>query len=147
MDGIFETLGGWTWWIAGLILLVLEIVLPGTFFLWFGVSALIIGTSALLFDWAWQIQVIGFVVLALVLVVVGRRFFSWNASPAEQVLNDRAARLVGNEYVLAEPIVDGRGRVRIDDTTWRITGPNLQSGARVRVTAIDGAVLRVEPVA
>jgi membrane protein implicated in regulation of membrane protease activity len=137
-------LGGWSWWILGLVLLALEVVLPGTFFLWFGVSALIIGISAVLIDWPWQFQLVGFVVLALVLVVVGRRYFNWADPAAEQVLNQRANRLVGNTYVLAEPIVDGRGRVRIDDTTWRITGPDLPSGSRVRVVGVDGALLHVE---
>lgn len=140
-------LGGWSWWIAGLILLGLEVVLPGTFFLWFGVSALIIGISAVLIDWPWQFQMVGFIVLALVLVVIGRRWFSRYDTSAEQVLNERAHRLVGSTYVLAEPIVDGRGRVRIDDTQWRIIGPDLPSGRRIKVIGVDGALLQVEPVA
>ena len=59
---IITSLGGWSWWILGLVLLALEVVLPGTFFLWFGVSALIIGISAVLIDWPWQFQLVGFVV-------------------------------------------------------------------------------------
>ncbi len=141
---IIETLGGWTWWIIGLVLLGLEIVLPGTFFLWFGVAAIIVGSAALIFDWAWQLQLIVFVVLALVLVVVGRRYFSWGNAPPESLVNERGDRLIGSTYVLAEPIVDGHGRVRVDDTTWRVVGPDLPSGRRVRVISTDGALLRVE---
>ncbi len=148
MTAMIEQLGGWSWWILGLILLGMEILLPGTFFLWFGVSALVIGVAALLVDWPWQAQIIAFVVLAIVLLIVGRRYFKgWAGRPSDDAfLNDRGARLVGSVHVLGEPIVDGQGRVRIDDSNWRIAGPNLPSGRRIRVVAVvDGAVLRVEP--
>ena len=146
MAALIEQLGGWAWWILGLVLLGFEVVLPGTFFLWFGVSAIVIGASALLFDWAWQIQAIGFVVLALILVLVGRRYFrGWSGRPDEDsLINERTGRLIGVTYVLGEPIVNGHGRLRIDDTTWRVAGPDLPSGSRVRIVAADGALLRVQ---
>jgi membrane protein implicated in regulation of membrane protease activity len=71
---IIETLGGWTWWALGLALLCVEIVLPGFFFLWFGIAAILIGVSALLVDWPWQMQVVGFVVLSMVTTLIARRF-------------------------------------------------------------------------
>ena len=37
----FSTLGPWAWWVLGLILLAIEVALPGFFFLWFGNAALI----------------------------------------------------------------------------------------------------------
>jgi membrane protein implicated in regulation of membrane protease activity len=140
-------LGPWSWVIGGVLLLGLEIIAPGTFFLWFGIAAIIVGVASLVFDWAWQIEVAIFAVLAIILVVIGRRYFAgWGGNaPAEGLVNDRASRLVGSVYVLSEPIVDGLGRVRIDDTTWRVAGPDLPSGQRVRVTGFDGTILRVEP--
>ena len=138
-------LGPWSWWVFGLILLALEIVVPGNVFVWFGVAALITGAMALFVHFGWQVELIVFVVLALVLVIAGRRFFARQSQPGEQpFLNDRAHRLVGNSYMLSEPIVDGHGRVRIDDSNWRIIGPDLPSGTRVTVTGADGAVLKVE---
>ncbi len=90
-------------------------------------------------------ELIVFVVLAVVLVIAGRRIFARNAQPGEQpFLNDRAHRLVGSTYMLAAPIVDGHGQVRVDDTNWRITGPDLPSGTLVKVVGADGAVLKVE---
>lgn len=142
---LIEQLGPWSWMVGGLLLLGLEILAPGTFFLWFGVAAIVVGTIALVFDWAWQVQVVLFLVLSLVLVVLGRRYFAgWAKAAPETLVNDRAARLVGSTYVLAEPIVDGHGRVRVDDTTWRVTGPDLPSGQRVRVIGADGSTLKVE---
>ena len=142
---IIRQLGPWSWWVFGLVLLGLEILVPGNVFVWFGVAALLTGVMALLTHFGWQIELIVFVVLALVLVVVGRRVFGRQAQPGEQpFLNDRAHRLVGGSYMLSAPIVDGHGQVRVDDTNWRITGPDLPSGTRVKVTDADGAVLKVE---
>ena len=142
---IIRQLGPWSWWVFGLVLLGLEILVPGNVFVWFGVAALLTGVLALFTHFGWQIELIVFVVLALVLVVVGRRVFGRQAQPGEQpFLNDRAHRLVGGSYMLSAPIVDGHGQVRVDDTNWRITGPDLPSGTRVKVTDADGAVLKVE---
>lgn len=146
LKSIIDTLGPWTWIVAGLILLVLEVVLPGTFFLWFGVSAVVVGIVALIFPTlAWQAEVIGFLVLAVVLVIVGRRYYSGGLGRIRPTgLNERAQNLVGRETVLSEPIVDGRGRIRVDDTVWRVTGPDMPSGSRVKVVGADGSVLRIE---
>ena len=63
---VITTLGGWSWWVLGLVLLGIEVLLPGFFFLWFGIAAILIGISALLIDWPWQLQVVGFVVLSVI---------------------------------------------------------------------------------
>ena len=144
LDAI-RLLGPWSWLVLGLILLGLEILVPGNVFVWFGVAALLTGALAFFAVVGWQVELIVFVVLAVVLVIVGRRVFARESEPGEQpFLNDRAHRLVGNTYMLSAPIVDGHGRVRIDDTNWRITGPDLPSGTRVKVIDADGAVLKVE---
>lgn len=144
---LFAQLGPWTWIIAGLILLVLEIfvAVPGSLFLFTGIAALIVGASALFFDWAWQFQLVGFAVLSLVLVIYGRRYFARQPIAAEdQGLNERGSRLVGQIYTLSEPIVNGAGRVRVGDSTWGVSGADTPSGTRVRVVSVDGSTLRVE---
>jgi membrane protein implicated in regulation of membrane protease activity len=141
---LIRDLGPWTWWVVGLILLGLEIIVPGSFFVWFGVSAMIVGAAALLIDWPWEAQIVVFAILALVLVIVGRRFFSGRGASDRPYLNLRADRYIGTTHVIADPIVNGQGRVRIDDTNWRITGPDLPAGSRVKVVATDGPVLKVE---
>ncbi len=98
---VIHQLGPWSWWVLGLILLALEIVVPGNVFVWFGVGALITGVLALIADVGWQVELIVFVVLAVVLVIVGRRIFARAVQPGEQpFLNDRAHRLVGSTYML-----------------------------------------------
>jgi membrane protein implicated in regulation of membrane protease activity len=142
-----EQVGPWAWVIGGLLLLGLEIMLPGTFFLWLGISAMVVGAVSLIFDIAWQVQVVVFVALALVLVVFGRRYFKNRPEDKPEVIvNQRGTQLVGSTYVLSAPIVDGSGRVKVGDSFWRVIGPDCPSGTRVKVVAVDGSVLRVEPV-
>jgi inner membrane protein len=135
-------LGAWAWWVGGAILLALEIVAPGNVFVWFGIAAILTGAVALVADISWQVQLILFAAASLVLVIVGRRYFGRAGTSEEPLLNERATRLVGQSYVLGDPIVDGTGRVRIGDTVWRLTGPNLPSGTKVRIVGHDGAVLQ-----
>jgi membrane protein implicated in regulation of membrane protease activity len=143
MADFIVQLGPWAWVIAGLILLGVEIVAPGNVFVWFGVAALITGVVAWLTDFGWQADAVIFVVLAVVLAIAGRRYFARRTPAAGPVLNQRAASLVGRQAVLAEPIVNGEGRIRIDDTTWRVNGPDLPSGTRVQIVGVDGPVLSV----
>jgi membrane protein implicated in regulation of membrane protease activity len=141
---LVQDLGPLTWMIVGVALLALEIAAPGAFFLWFGLAAIAVGVLSLFVAVPWQAQLLIFVVLATLVVLIGRRYFS--RAGDDQVstgLNQRGQRLVGTIVVLSEPIVDGKGRVRIDDTTWRVIGPNMPSGTRVRVVHADGALLTV----
>jgi membrane protein implicated in regulation of membrane protease activity len=94
----------------------------------------------------WEIHAVVFAVLSVVSAVVGRRVYARVlAAPSDQPgLNRRAARQVGNVHTLVTPIVDGSGRVKVGDTTWTVSGPDLPAGARVKVVAADGIVLKVE---
>ncbi len=140
-----EDLGAWAWWVGGAILLAIEIIAPGNVVVWFGIAAILTGVAALVTDIAWQWELVLFAVLSLALVIAGRSWFARPGASEEPLLNERATRLVGQSYVLGEPIVDGNGRVRIDDTLWRITGPDVPSGTRVRITGHDGSVLQAMP--
>ena len=141
---IVRSLGPWNWWILGVLLLGLEILAPGSFFIWLGLASIVVGALALFLEIAWQAEVIIFVVLASVFALVGRRIFARESSPGEQpFLNDRTQRIVGSIYVLGEPIIDGKGGILIDDTRWRVVGPDMPSGSRVKVVSADGPVLIV----
>jgi len=143
---IFDMLGGWTWWILGLALLAVEVIAPGFFFLWFGVAAILIGVSALLIDWPWQLQIVGFGILSVISAVIGRKLLGYRDVQSEDPdLNIRTARLKGRTFVLSEPITAGSGRMKVDDSVWRVAGPDMPAGAKVVGTGSDGITLRVEP--
>ena len=139
------SLGTWDWFILAALLFLLEVLAPGMFMLWLGLAAVIMGIVASTIALSWQVQLIGFAVLALVLVPAWRHFATKVEKPAESpFLNRRAEGYVGRVFTLDKPIVDGSGAVRIDDTIWRVSGPDCPAGSRVRVAGTDGASLLVE---
>lgn len=151
-ERLFNELGPWNWMVLGFVLLALEIVLPGFFLLWIGIAALIVGALSLaLWDagfWTWHVQVLLFLALSLVAAYAGKRIMKASGDVTDQpLLNRRGAQLIGRIATLSEPIANGRGRVRIGDTMWRVAGPDLPAGARVKVTGATDADLEliVEP--
>lgn len=140
--------GGWSWVVAGVVLLALELVMPGGFFLWIGMSGIVTGVAALLWPAiSWPFQFLIFGVLSLVTILGWLTFMRGRQPKSDRpLLNERASRLIGQELMLNEPIRDGSGRVPIGDSIWRITGPDLAAGQRVRIVGAEGAVLKVEAV-
>lgn len=144
--GFPASLDPWFWFILGGVLLVAEIFSPGVFLLWMGLAALITGALAAALDLSWQSEVVLFAALAILAVLVGRRVYArGNAGSDRPFLNRRAESYVGRVFTLEEPITGGVGQVHIDDTVWRVEGPDLASGRDVRVVAADGATLKVTP--
>lgn len=146
---IVTQLGPWSWMVLGMALLGVEILVPGVFMLWIGIAAIITGIlSIFLWEtafWSWQVQLLVFAFLVIVSVVAGRRIMrSGNRESDEPLLNRRGEQLVGRTATLTEPITNGQGRVRLDDTTWRISGPDMPAGSRVKIVGVGGGRLIVE---
>ena len=141
----FVSLGHWNWFIAAAVLFLVEILAPGSFMMWLGLSALLVGAISTAFDWPWQAQVIVFAVFAIAFVPLWRRFARNVEKPVDRpFLNRRAEGYVGREFTLDKPIVDGLGTIRIDDTVWRVSGPDCPAGSRIKIAFADGADLKVE---
>jgi len=142
MSALIEQYGVWLWFAASVILMVLETVIPGVHFIWFGVAAAIVGFLALAVPIAWQWQVIAFAAIAFATVFFVRRKARFaEAKTDEPVLNIRGAQYIGRTVTVEEAIVNGRGKVRIGDTVWAVEGEDAPKGARVTVTGVDGTVL------
>ncbi len=146
---IIDQLGPWNWMALGLVLLTAEILLPGVYLLWIGIAALIVGAVSLALwnagFWTWEIQVLVFLALSVLCAIAARRITATRETSDQPLLNRRAEQLVGQTATISEAISDGRGRVRIGDTTWRVTGPDLPVGTRVRIVAVSDLELVVEP--
>ena len=143
--------GPWAWWILGIALLVAEIVVPGNVLVWIGIAGLLTGLLSNLFWetswWVWETQWLTFAALSALSLYLGRRWLHSSRNRSEEpTLNQRGASLVGRTADLVDPIHNGRGRVKIGDTIWIVTGPDLPAGSRVRIVASDGSDLRVEAV-
>ena len=141
-----ETLAYWDWFIAGLVLVILEIFAPGAVFLWLGIAAGVVGAVVFFAPHlAWKFQFTLFAVLSVVSIVVSRRYLKRRPLETDHPnLNRRGAQYVGRDLILDAALSGGRGRLRVDDTTWRVEGPDLPAGAKVRVTAVNGATLKIE---
>jgi len=145
METIAE-LGAWSWMIAAAILFVLELTAPGIFFMWFGVAALVTGLILFRYDISWQWQLLWFCGLSLASVLLANRYLRQHLLESERpLLNERATQLIGKSFDLVDPIVNGRGSIHSGDTIWRVEGPELPQGTRIKVVGVDGSVLKVEP--
>lgn len=149
MEDLFLSLGLWNWVIVGFILLLLELIVPGVFFVWLGIGALLTALvcavlASMFLVGSWETQILLFLAFSIVMVFIGRNFFRRDKETDQPLLNQRTAQIIGQVITLAEPIMDGYGRVRIDDTIWRITGPDLPAGTRVRLTAFANGAFCVE---
>jgi membrane protein implicated in regulation of membrane protease activity len=124
----------------------LELLAPGVFLLWLGLAAVATGVLDWAFDLSWQAAAICFAILSVASVLLGRAVTRHpeedDAGPA--ALNRRGHALVGRVFTLEAPIVEGSGRIRVDDSSWRVTGPSAPAGASVRVVRVEGATLVVE---
>ena len=138
----------WGWVIIGLILLGFELIAPFTFFLWLGASALV--TALILFivpDITWQMQFLIFSVLSVASIIISRRYLVNKQTDSEVPnLNRRAQQYIGRIFTLSEGIEQGEGKIKVDDTHWKVSGPKMKKGSEVRVTGAKGSVFTVEAV-
>ena len=146
---LLDQIDYWHWLIAAVVLVVLEVFSPGVFFLWLGVAAAVVGGILWLMpELSWQTQFVMFAVLSVVSIIVARMVLIRRPIETDEpTLNRRGEQYVGRVLVLTEAIENGVGKVRVDDTQWRVNGMDSPAGTRVRVTGVDGTVLRVEPEA
>jgi len=137
----------WSWIIAGLVLLALELVVPGGILVWMGISGIVTGLMLVFQPIGWPLQWLIFGVLSLVSITIWLRYSRNRPAQTDRpYLNRRMEQLVGQEAVLEQPIAQGFGRIVLGDTVWRVAGPDLPLGSRVRITGSMGAVLTVEPL-
>jgi membrane protein implicated in regulation of membrane protease activity len=138
------------YWIAGgLILMVLELAAPGVFLVWFALAAIVTGLLLLAVPLTLNATVLVFSITAIIAVLIGRKVYGrGNVEHTDtERLNAGPHGVIGQNFLLDEPLVNGMGRLRIDDTLWRIASDqDLAAGTRVTVTKVEGSVLRVKPV-
>ncbi|MCF8468128.1 MAG: NfeD family protein [Sneathiella sp.] len=142
------TLDFWSWWILGLVLVILEVFAPSTVFLWLGIAAGLVGVVAWLFpQMRWEYEWILFAIIAVVSIIISRRFFVKNPGVEDNpTLNQRGAQYIGRQFTLTEAIRNGRGKIHVDDSQWAVEGPDLEAGDSVKVTGVDGTLLIVEAI-
>jgi hypothetical protein len=137
----------WHWWALGGLLVIIEALAPGYMFLWFGAAAGLVGLVLVIWPaLGFSIQLLIYACL-LILCAFGWRWYQ-RVRPVvtdQPDLNRRGAQYVGRRFGLVAPIVNGRGRIVVGDSSWAVAGPELPAGRIVEVTGVEGAVLQVRP--
>ncbi len=138
----------WYWWALAAVLLVFEMLLPGVVFMFLAIGAVASGAALLVVsDLSLELQLFLFAIVSVASAVVLRPTLKrlQQGRPADATLNARGDALIGKTIVLDQPILRGRARVTVGDGSWTVTGPDMVAGARVRVVAVNGTELDVEP--
>jgi inner membrane protein len=135
------------WWLAGAALLaIFEIFAPGVFLIWMAAAAAVTGLTVALMPIPLAAQFGLFALLAVAAVGGGRRHYARNPVESDDpLLNDRAARLIGETVTVVTAIEHGEGRVKVGDGVWTARGADAPIGARVIVTGAQGNCLKVRP--
>jgi hypothetical protein len=147
ISGWIAELGPWHWLLLAIALIILEALSPAAFFMWLAVAAGLVGLALAVFpDVAWQIQLVLFAVFSVLSLIVGRHYLKRHPiATDEPTLNKRGHQYIGRVFTLDLPIVNGVGKLRVDDTTWKIAGSDCAEGTKVEVAGVDGVVLLVMP--
>lgn len=149
MLALFETWNMWSWMVLGIVLMIAELFVPGTFMIWFGFGALLTGLTILFFS-ALSItaQLFIFSVMSVICVAFGIFIYAKIFGPNKD--NDRnkktgAHRYIGNTYTVCENFKNGRGKITVGDSVWiALSDKNFKKGDDVTVTNVDGTQLIVE---
>ncbi|MCW5773482.1 MAG: NfeD family protein [Rhodospirillaceae bacterium] len=136
----------WHWMALGVALAAIETLVPGAFFLWLGIAAIVTGAVKLFFaGMGLEGQAIIFAVCAVVSTVIW--LILWRRRPIvtdRPDLNMRGERMIGRRLTLDEPITNGEGSVKVGDSMWRVRGPDFVRGTQVKVVNVEGTVLIVD---
>ncbi len=145
---LFTELNSWHWGIIAVILIILEVFAPGAFMIWLGVGAAVVSVILLLApSMSWELQFVIFAIVSVASIFGWRTYASKNPTKTDQPnLNQRGEQYVNRVFTLDEPVVNGLGKIKVDDSTWKIEGDDCEPGTKVRVTGVDGVVLKVEHV-
>lgn len=146
MTELIDGIEFWHWWVLGALLIAVEVIAPTTILIWPGLAAGVVGLVLLVAgDIGWQFQVSLFAVLSITSVVAWRYYARSRPAHADDPdPSRRAEQYIGRLFTLDEPIVNRRGKLKVEDTIWKIEGEDLDAGTRVKVVGVDGVILKVE---
>lgn len=137
----------WNWWLLGVVLMAIEAIVPGFFFLWMGIAALLVGLVLIVLpELAWTWQALLFAVLSFGSIVAWQWRLRRHPTPTtDSLLNRRGHQYVGRVFTLDMPVINGHGKIRVDDSTWKVlVDQDCPTGTRLRIIGVNGVMLKGE---
>ena len=136
------------WLSLGGLLLAAEMLGGNGYLLWSGVAAVVTGLLVWLVPFGWELQGVIFAVLTLIAAWLWWLWLSRRVrgqKPADASLNQRGQQLVGRRFILDNALVNGRGHMRVGDSSWPVSaGSDLPAGSKVEVIAVEGITLHIK---
>ena len=143
-----ETVQFWHWWALGGLIGVLEIIAPGFALIWLGLAGILVGL--ILLAWpamSFPLQILAYAIFSVLSVAVWYRWVKSDQTASDKPdLNRRAEQNIGRRAYVNEAIVNGRGRIKLGDSTWSVAGPDTPAGHMVEIIGADGALLEVKAI-
>lgn len=137
----------WIWIALGAAILVVEVATGSGWLLWPAASAAIVAAAVGFAGLDLSQAVLVFALLTISLVLLARRYMPKSLTHhSTKDINDNIGRLVGHQGRVVAPFQGRSGRVFIDGKEWAAEldeGEAPEAGARVEVTGVAGARLRV----
>lgn len=147
MIELLNSVNYWHWLAFGLALLACELLGTAGYFLWLGLSALIVGALLTFIPMSWQLQWVAFGVFSLTTTWLWwrKQFKTDKQSDANRDLNQKQKQLIGQTVILEEDFPAGKGRLKLGDTTWSAQSEHqISAGSRVEVTSVNGILLTIQ---
>ncbi len=145
---LLEGISFWHWLAFGFALLAVELLGTAGYFLWLGMSALIVGAIMTVLPMSWQLQWLCFAIASLITTWLWwrRQWSKDKQEDQERDLNQKYKQLIGRTLILEEDFSVGLNRIKVADTTWSAQSDQaLPAGTRVRITDVEGIILIIEP--
>lgn len=136
------------WFIIGLVLLLLELVMPGFVIFFFGIGAWVTALLCLFTEPNINIQVIIFAVSSVLTLLLFRRMirnkFLYNKDDKSEAVEDE---FTGKEAIAVDDFGPGKtGKVEFKGTSWNAeSGSDVKAGQRVTIIEKKSIKLKVEP--
>lgn len=142
----------WAWLALACFFLAVEVLaVPSGLFLCLGTAAGIVAAVTYFFpelSWMWSVSLFSFIT-----VIAGYGWWQFFRKrmlrkPEEgETLNAKTQQLIGYRAVLTEPVIAGKGRIRVNDSAWPVQADvDYPAGTKVEVTAVNGITLKIKAV-
>ena len=134
------------WFLVGLGLLLLELVLPGLVILFFGVGAWVTALVCAFTNINLNVQILIFLVASLLGLVLLRKYLKkrfFNRSNKE--IDDQLEEFIGHKAKVIDDFKDGEGKVEFKGTRWSARSNDLVTkGDWVIIRSKDSLTFNVE---